>query len=291
MKIAVVSCVKLQQVNPQPAWALIRAEQPDVLLLLGDNVYLDHDHLVFAADLSAELKSLYAAQLAEPNFAALLAAVRGRGGRVEAIYDDHDFLGNNRYGASEPPALALAARAELVAALQPTMTGVDVYRAFRVGPVDVVVLDERFYRRKPSESRLDADAVLGAAQWNWLDNVVAQSTAPFLLVASSTTVHRWGDESWEEYETAFDRLRALLGGRPGTLVVSGDVHRNAVYDDSGIVEIVTSGLARRGTIFGAPRENWGLLTFDAQGVRVELHSLKQTGRFDFRIELADWRLP
>jgi alkaline phosphatase D len=291
VKIAAVSCVKLQQVDPQPAWQALAAEQPDVLLLLGDNIYLDHDRIRTPDSLSAELKRLYAAQLAEANFAALLADVRNRGGRVEAIYDDHDFLGNNRCGGDDP-ALAVAARAEFVAAFAPPMTGVDVYRSFRAGPVDVVVLDERFYRHKPSHSPpQDRDAVLGAAQWIWLEGVVARSSGPFLLVASGTTVHRWGDESWEQYPAAFERLRALIGRRSGALVVSGDIHRNTMYDDSGIVEIVTSGLARLGMVFHARRENWGLLTFDAQGMRVQLHSLQQSGRFDFRIELADWRLP
>lgn len=43
MKLAVASCAKLQQTNPQPVWAEILMEQPDVLLLIGDNIYLDHD--------------------------------------------------------------------------------------------------------------------------------------------------------------------------------------------------------------------------------------------------------
>ena len=290
MKIAVVSCVKLQQVNPQPAWQQIAAERPDVLLLLGDTVYLDHDRIRSPAVLAAELKALYAAQLAEPNFAALLADVRARGGRVEAIYDDHDFLGNNRYGG-DAPALAAVARAELVAAFNPPRTGADVYRNVRVNNVELVVLDERFYRRKPHDSKRNRNAVLGAAQWTWFESVVAQTSAAFLVVASSTTVHRWGDESWEQYPAAFERLRALIGGRVGAFVVSGDIHRNEMYDDSGIVEVVSSGLARLGLIFKARRENWGLLTFDNLGVRVELHGLKARDRFDVRIELADWRLP
>jgi alkaline phosphatase D len=290
MKIAAVSCVKLDQVWPQPAWQKIQAQQPDVLLLLGDNIYLDHNYLTSPVTLAAELDAQYAAQLAEGYFAALLADVRGRGGRVEAIYDDHDFLGDNRGGAHEPM-LAAIARAKLIAAFQPPQTGSDVYRTFQVGPVQVVVLDERFYRSKPIYSRDDPNAMLGAAQWTWFENVVAQSAAPFLLVASSTTVHQWGNESWEEYDLAFLRLQALIGGRNGTLVVSGDVHRNAVYDDSGIVEIVTSGFARTGMRFGKPRENWGMLTFDALGVHVKLNSLKKTHAFDFRIDLANWRLP
>ena len=41
--IAAASCANMQQVNPQPVWSEIRAERPDVLRLLGDNIYLDHD--------------------------------------------------------------------------------------------------------------------------------------------------------------------------------------------------------------------------------------------------------
>lgn len=290
MKIAAVSCVKLDQVWPQPSWEKIKLQQPDVLLLLGDNIYLDHNYLTSPVTLANELTAQYTAQLGEQYFAALLADVRARGGRVEAIYDDHDFLGDNRGGADEP-LLASIARDKLIDAFQPPQTGSDVYRTFQVGDVQVVVLDERFYRSKPSESRHDPNAVLGAAQWTWFENVVANSNTPFLLVASSTTVHQWGNESWEEYDLAFIRLQQLLGERNGTFVVSGDVHRNAVYDDSGIVEIVTSGFARTGMRFGKPRENWGLFTFDALGVDVKLYSLKKTHEFDFRMDLTNWQLP
>lgn len=139
MKLAVASCSKLQQVNPQPVWSEIKAEKPDVLLLLGDNIYLDHDHH----------------SNAEPNFAPLLADLRARNAPVIAIYDDHDFLGNNRYGGDHDPALANAARAEFVLAFSPTMTGKDLYHRRTIGNVDIVLLDERFYRRSPASSRTD----------------------------------------------------------------------------------------------------------------------------------------
>lgn len=74
-------------------------------------------------------------------------------------------------------------------------------------------------------------------------------------------------------------------------MVSGDVHRNALYDDSGVIEIVTSGVAGRGSVFGVVRENYAILTFDAEAVRVELCSLKVHGRFDLRIPLTKWVLP
>lgn len=290
MKIAVASCTKLQQINPQPVWSEIQIERPDVLLLTGDNVYLDHDNHKDPAKLREELQRLFAAQLAEPNFAALLADLRARGGTLLAIYDDHDFLGNNCYGGDHDPALREAARDVFIRAFAPVQTGADVYTHFKSNLVDVIVLDERFYRTMPTVSRNDRDAILGAAQWAWFEQAISKSTAKFLIVASSTTFHTFGDESWEQYPTAFERMRALIKDRRGRLIVSGDVHRNTLYDDSGVIEVVSSAVARHGVVFGAPRKNYGILTFNNDAVRIQLRSLKAGGRFDTTIELANWRL-
>ena len=133
--------------------------------------------------------------------------------------------------------------------------------------------------------------MLGSAQWHWLEQVVATSDASYLVIASSSTPHTFGDESWEQYPTAFKRITDLLRRRKCSLVLSGDVHRNAVYDDSGVIEIVSSGVARNGIVFGSPRKNYGILTFDKEQVRVELRSLKVGGRFDFSIARNHWVLP
>ncbi len=291
MKLAAASCSKIQDVSPQPAWDEIRAARPDALLLLGDNVYLEHDQHQDPQRLADDLRQCYARQRADAGFAALLAEMRARGAPVIAIYDDHDFLGNNRHGGDHDPALREAARAELVRAFEPARTGQDVYSVRRVGNVDIVVLDARFYRRAASSSASDRDAVLGAAQWAWLEEVVAQSQAPFMVIASSTTVHTFASESWEQYPAAFARITQLLRGRRGRFVLSGDVHRNAVYDDSGVIEIVTSAVARRGLVFGALRKNYALLDFGDDAVRVELRSLKVGWRFDFMLPLQPWVLP
>ena len=85
-----------------------------------------------------------------------------------------------------------------------------------------------------------------------------QHGAPFLLLASSTTFQCFTAESWEQSPRAFQRLRALLAPRRGALVVSGDLHGNAVCDDSGVTELVSSAVARVGAVFKAQRRNWGL---------------------------------
>ncbi len=294
-KIIAASCCKLQQVSPQPIWAAIQAEQPDALLLMGDNIYLDRDFHAHAGPLANELDELYRQQKAEPSFAGLLADMQARHKPVVAIYDDHDFIGNDRYGGGEDPALGLAARQALINALPTLRTGTDVYGRLSVGPVEVIVLDERFYRRKAADSRFDRDAVLGAAQWAWLEQTLAElAGARFVLLVSSSTVHRFGalqSESWEDYHAAFQRLHGLLARRAGRLVVSGDIHENDCYDDSGLVEFVTSGVARRGLLWGADRANYGVFRFDADGLDFELRSNRVRDRLSGRVALANWRLP
>jgi alkaline phosphatase D len=292
MKIAAASCCKLQSVHPQPVWQEIQAERPDVLLLLGDNIYLDHDGHNDAAKLGTELAQKYSKQLAEPSFAALLVDLRSRGAPVIAIYDDHDFLGNNRYGGDEGDDLREAARAEFIKAFQPKRTGVDVYSVHRLGLVSIIVLDERYYRTSPLIARGDRDAILGPEQWNWLEQTLTLTAGDtYTIIASSTTLHRFGDESWEQYPGAFSRLIKLLAGRNGRLVLSGDVHSNETYDDSSVIEIVTSAVARKGIIFGSPRKNYCILTFDSAGMNVDLRSLKVQWRRKFSIPLARWELP
>ena len=41
MKIAAASCAKIKWMREQPVWDEIRDFEPDILLLHGDNVYLD----------------------------------------------------------------------------------------------------------------------------------------------------------------------------------------------------------------------------------------------------------
>lgn len=290
MKIAIASCAKVQDLSFQPGWDEIRARQPDALLLLGDTVYLDHNNHASAQALASELCGLYQRQFAQAEFAALLADLRSRGGQLFAAYDDHDFLGDNRGGGDAAPALREAARAEFVRAFLPMREGAEVYGLHRLGLVDLALLDVRFHRL--TACAMDEDGLLGPEQWQWLEAAVAHSTAPYLLVASSTPVHCFGGESWElQYPLAFQRLRALLAPRRGALVVSGNLHRNAVYDDSGVIEIVSSAVARIGAVFKAERRNWGLLQFDLRGLKVTLQGLKVQERLSFEVPLSHWALP
>lgn len=170
------------------------------------------------------------------------------------------------------------------------MTGSDVYYSKQLGNILLLVCDARFYRRAPQVSRKDRNAILGEPQWNWLEALLAASQATFVVLASSSNFHRFGDEAWEQYPAAFERLRQLLAGRKGALIVSGDIHNNENYDESGVIELVSSGVSRSGFVFGGRRENYGIMDFDTTGVDVQFKGLKRREQAHFRIDLSKWRL-
>jgi len=293
MKLVIASCCKVQDTSAdQSVWTEIANEAPDALLLLGDNIYLEHDRRTDPIALKDELITRYNELACEPHFKALADQLAGSNRPLLACYDDHDFLGDDRYGGDVANELREAAREAFVEHWHPRLTGRDVYSRQSLDQVDVILLDTRFYRENRfARGSTTRDAVLGSRQWSWLENELDQSTSQYLVIASGSTFHDFSRlECWEHYPAAFARLRDLLRGRPGALVASGDIHANNLYDDSGVIEVVSSGVARRGVIFGGRRRNYGVLSFDAHGVAVDLRSNKAYSRFKTYIEIDNWVL-
>ncbi len=82
-----------RSVAEQPIWKSIHDAQPDLLLLLGDNVHVKQVGPRRQLD---HLNQMYAQPLAKPHFAALIAAVP-----CMAIWDDHDFGPNDSRGDTD----------------------------------------------------------------------------------------------------------------------------------------------------------------------------------------------
>lgn len=118
MKIVVTSCMDAVRVPEQAIWAQIAQEDPDVLVLLGDQIYMDWGaapgwlnrlsaNTPWSAALGEDLRTFtadmhrrYTLQWAVPGFRELLLRVRSRpgGNGVLVIWDDHDFAWNNSQG-------------------------------------------------------------------------------------------------------------------------------------------------------------------------------------------------
>jgi Alpha/beta hydrolase of unknown function (DUF900)/PhoD-like phosphatase len=120
MKIIFTSCMDAMQMPVQPIWEKIGSENPDVLLLLGDQIYMDwgisrnkreqcmrlvRDGLKGKQEglqtYAEDMHNRYAMQWAEPEFRALMRRLREANKKILVCWDDHDFAWNNANGLGD----------------------------------------------------------------------------------------------------------------------------------------------------------------------------------------------
>lgn len=219
-------------------WDAVLAQDPDLFLFIGDNVYVDRPRVPRDGD---DFRQKYDALAAHPGWQALRDAVP-----VLATWDDHDY-GLNDAGAEFP--LKHVAQTQFLDFFEP---GADaarrerpgIYHAHTFGPagrrVQVILLDTRFFRgpltrnedraRRRGPYRPDPDStsgVLGDAQWAWLEEQLRQP-ADLRVIASSIQVvadeHGW--ETWGNLPHERERLYQMIDDTDaaGVVFVSGDRH-------------------------------------------------------------------
>jgi len=274
-RIAIASCCKIggqKSVKDQPVWSTIQALQPDLLLLLGDNVYMRQTGPRWQL---AHLKQMYEEQLAEPHFAALIGTVP-----YMVTWDDHDFGPNDSRGDTERDRpFRLRSRNLFHAAWQGAINSnrPKVYCSYEIGQVKVILLDGRYYRtdcRSPARR-----TILGRDQEDWLRNEL-QHNLKYTVVGCGTPLG--GDpqykDSWAAYPEAHARLRELLGETNNLVYVSGDVHFNKLTKHpEGFFEVTSSGVARIEQGQTASSENFAILDFKATSASVSFHGLSKGG--------------
>lgn len=318
MKIAFASCMLQQRFERQPVWQRIQAEDPDVVVLLGDAIYLDidaHPQRMQDNEFGEHCHERYRAQLAVPEFDALLRHLAAKGGRrVFAVWDDHDFLWNDAAGA---------AIAQIPEHAGKVLRSRVLFQAFRQALVDPGSFPASFYDTQPPAASDDSPlydavplgndvwlhltdgrtcrtetwlvpqdkrAILGAAQLTMLAAAVeAAPPGAVHLVASASTSSRW-----KAYLHDWTALGALAA-RHRTLLLSGDMHHNAFasHAEAGglsLHEATSSGAAvRDAVLYGRDVENFGLAEVGAG--TVALRFFDRDGEAPGRvIERADWML-
>ncbi|MCB0057151.1 MAG: alkaline phosphatase family protein [Caldilineaceae bacterium] len=238
--IAFGSCAN--QNRPQPIWEAVLANDPDLFVFLGDNVYADTDDMDV-------LRAAYARLAAQPGFHQLRSRVP-----VVATWDDHDY-GFNDIGAEHvakqgSKEVFLDFFGEPVASERRTRAG-GIYTSYVLGPpgrrVQVILLDTRWDRSPltrvsdaeydarrrenvgPYTSTSDPDArLLGEDQWQWLAAQL-QQPAEVRIIATSIPFAQEGTgwEIWANFLAERRRLLDLIaaGETAGVLFITGDTHR------------------------------------------------------------------
>jgi alkaline phosphatase D len=241
-RIAFGSCN--HQNASQHMWAQIAAQNPQLFLMIGDNVYGDNG---WDGDAGLErLRQSYLLQASHREFAGFRAQFP-----MMATWDDHDF-GLNDAGGSFPFRRWAETLFESFWGSSDAVRGRDgIYDSSITGPegkrVQVILLDTRFFRsdlkrmawtkdRPPLGGYLPDDSldktVLGEAQWAWLEAELAKP-ADLRIVVSSTQVitqaHQY--EGWTNFPVERARLLETLKGREasGLVILSGDRHAAGIY--------------------------------------------------------------
>ncbi|MBL8890788.1 MAG: alkaline phosphatase family protein [Planctomycetaceae bacterium] len=276
-KIAFGSCAN--QNRPCPIWKAIADYQPELMILLGDNVYADNLDGRSVPATPERISAAYKLLLAEPNFARLKAA-----SRLMATWDDHDY-GQNDAGREwiHKEASAAAFHDFLgTPAEAPSRKQAGIYSAEVYGPpgrrVQVILLDTRYFRSdlpqaaeplpgwrsRPYLKQSGPDAaLLGEAQWAWFEEQL-RVPAEFRIIGSSIQVlsdeHPF--EMWANFPNERQRLYALLRKTEasGVVMLSGDRHLGEIsYDLDAIsyplFDVTASGLNQAFQGWRAPEPN------------------------------------
>ena len=211
--MAITACMDLRapQYRVQKAWPHLLAQQPDLLILGGDNCYAN-------TTMSSMIWAEHLQQRGVDEFADVIRQVP-----TFATWDDHDFGPNNSSGADKE----LANRDETKLAFKQLFKGFPfasdngIHYRFKWRDVEIFMLDVRYFRNHYG----NGGAMLGDSQWNWLETRLAASTARFKVLVSGTTLDSGDTETWaDDYPEEWTRLQNLVQRYRGVIVVSGDIH-------------------------------------------------------------------
>src|SRR6478672_8028390 len=271
-RIAFGSCA--DQDKPLPIFDTIATAKPELLVLMGDNIYADLDKKVKVTP--DVIREKYATLAKLPGWAKLKATCP-----MMATWDDHDF-GKNDAGAEwEHKDAAQVAFLDFfgVPRDDPRRKQKGVYNASVFGPpgkrVQIILLDTRYFRsplkKAPYDPKLrttpylpntDSDAtMLGAEQWKWLEEQLKKPAELRLLVSSIQVIadeHPF--EKWANFPREREKLYALLTKANGVIILSGDRHLGEVSLDTQAIgyplyDVTSSGFNQASKSWRAPEKN------------------------------------
>ena len=270
-RVAFGSCTRLES---QPIFRQIESARPDLFLFVGDNHYGNTPDL-------GSLRWNYRWALERPERAQMMTGIP-----TLAVWDDHDFVGNNTLGSAPGRASALRAFTEYwpnPSFGAPTVPGVFFNHVY--GDVEFFMLDDRYYRGI-------GPTLLGAEQEAWLKTQLLASRATFkVLVTGSQWTADGSSDSWAAFLSARNALFDFIKTRNigGVVLLSGDVHRSELRSIArtgtyALPEITSSPMAN--TNFACPSDTELRACFDTGNYFVTLDF--DTIRADPRLRATIW---
>lgn len=246
MKIAFASCGNSSAC--QPVWGIIKRQSPDLLLLLGDNVYIGkagYRPPASFATMEEELDRKYIDLWNESHFYNLFTTVP-----YLAVWDNHDFgLPGAKYLEEEPLAIIYGAyvpqeHRELAfklfnkhmkpRSLRPIpqlyvlpQSPIYCQHTDATGKIKFIMLDVRSAQEDPKNN--PAAKLMDDCQLNWLREEILQSTAEIHVICSGLTFTLGGNgkNGWAKHINWFEEFSAMVASSgKKTLFLGGNIHCN-----------------------------------------------------------------
>jgi alkaline phosphatase D len=266
LKVAFTSCCHPRKHPNQPGWLQVLAHEPDVLLLIGDNVYLENHwwniwvnrpvNTLSDEDFAIYLHERYQMQWQVPQFRTLIEHLHRRHTLILGTVDDHDFLGNDfcvtdttqtkakiarvlhrqfidfcNHPSSNYPARPDWRSAQVDAEFESGL-GLATHVKWVEQGLSLTVLDNRSYRQKVDKRNPNAAQALGRRQLDWLATCL-QDNLPVKLVFSGSPLTD-GTKHWargsplQDYPAEYKQLCELYRAQTDHCIihVGGDLHYN-----------------------------------------------------------------
>lgn len=238
VRIAFGSCSKLSQFDSAPIYHCIAKEQPDCAIFLGDNAYFivaDGSERHFSTtgprgdwNFEEAMTARHLVTRVSRDLQAMLRSVPNYG-----IWDDHDYGPDNEDREFELKEEALRAFRQMWA--NPGWGAKEtpgVFSKFRNGPVEVFLMDDRYYKYSPQRHKdvtVETGEIWGAAQTQWLLEGLKASTAPVKVIANGTQVLSSGTRGEGHFQEARNERQRVLDFLAehkigGVVFISGDRH-------------------------------------------------------------------
>jgi alkaline phosphatase D len=270
-------------------WQTIINYKPDLLILLGDNVYGD-----FNNENADQLKQAYKKLSENSNFHYIKNNIP-----IIPIWDDHDYGINDGGRKWEYKSIAKKLFLDFF-----SVNSNDVRHA-RDGiynsndillfnkKIKIVSLDTRYFRddfifnqdrsfnKKYKIDYNKKKTILGKEQWKWLNNELKKKYDLLILLSSFqvlSTSHGW--EKWNNIFYEREKLLKILNKKPFSLILSGDRHLAGIYNYKNIYEITSSSFNQR--IFKTVekdnlrigelvnKNNFGIIELDKTNIKIKL---------------------
>lgn len=255
-------------------WNTVASHRFPAFLLLGDNVYIDHP-----TQPQVQQYCYYRRQ-SRPEYRRFSAATS-----IFAIWDDHDFVSNDKWGG---PEIGVPAWKIPVWRLfrdnwnNPAYGGGEkqpgCWFDFSIADVDFFMLDGRYYRTNPKGQQL---SMLGPVQKRRFLEKVKNSKATFKVLASpvpwTPNTKPGSRDTWDGYAAEREEIFSFLETNriDGVILIAADRHRSDAwkmerpngydlyeFESSKLTNIHTHSIIK-GCLFGYNKKcSFGELTFD-----------------------------